>query len=80
MGKHTSNIAKASILVHLQYVHQAAASRRAGLPKQIATNLKIRAGALIIERNKQGLSPLTIEEQITRKLETEQRKRLQTRK
>jgi hypothetical protein len=40
MGKHASDVQKAAFLVHLQYVYQAEATRRAGLPKQTATDLK----------------------------------------
>jgi hypothetical protein len=67
MGKHASDIDKAAFLVHLQYVHQAEAARRAGLPKQTATDLKNRSVALQIERAEQGLPPPTLAEQIARK-------------
>ncbi len=67
MGKHASDIQKAAFLVHLQYIHQVEAARRAGLPKQTATDLKNGSAALQIEREEQGLPPPTLEEQITRK-------------
>jgi hypothetical protein len=48
IGKHASNINKKAFLVHLQYVHQAEAAKRARLPKQTATNLKNRSAELEI--------------------------------
>ena len=62
MGKHASDIQKAVFLTHLQYVHQAEAARRAGLPKQTATDLKNRVGALMIKHDEQGLPPPTLTE------------------
>jgi hypothetical protein len=50
MGKHASDLQKVAFLVHLEYVSQAEAARRAGLPKQTATDLKNRAAELEIER------------------------------
>jgi hypothetical protein len=67
MGKHASDIDKAAFLVHLQYVHQAEAARRAGLPKQTATDLKNRSAELEILHAEQGLPPPTLQEQIARK-------------
>ena len=67
MGKHASDVQKATFLVHLQYVHQAEAARRAGLPKQTAIDLKNRSAELQILHEEQGLPPPTIEEQIARK-------------
>lgn len=64
MGKHASDIDKAAFLVHLQYVHQAEAARRAKLTKQTANNIKSRADAIKKEHEEQGLPPPTLEEQI----------------
>jgi len=58
MSKHASDIDKAAFLVHLQYVHQAEAARRAGLPKQTATDLKNHSAALQIEHAEQEGIPL----------------------
>ena len=70
MGKHASDIDKAAFLIHLQYVHQAEAARRAELKKQTAIDLKNRSAALQIERAEQGLPPPTLTKQITRKPES----------
>jgi hypothetical protein len=67
MGKHASDIDKAAFLVHLQYVHQAEAARRAGLLKQTATNLKNRSAELEILHAEQGLPSPTLQEQIAQK-------------
>ena len=64
MSKHASDIDKAAFL---QYVHQAEAARRAGLKKQTASDLKIRAEIPKREHERQGLLPPTLEEQIARK-------------
>jgi len=48
MGKHASDLQKVAFLVHLEYMSQAEAARRAGLPKQTATDLKNRAAELEI--------------------------------
>ena len=57
MGKHASDIDKAAFLVHLQYVHQAEAARRAGIPKQTASDLQKRVAALKIQHEANGLPP-----------------------
>ena|ERR1700722_1205793 len=67
MGKHATNVQKAAFLVHLQYVHQAEAARRAELPKQTATDLKNRSAKLEILYEEQGLPPPTLDEQVARK-------------
>jgi hypothetical protein len=67
MGKHALDIDKAAFLVHLQHVYQAEAARRAGLKKQTANDLKLRADAVKTEHTEKGLPPLTLEEQISRK-------------
>jgi hypothetical protein len=67
IGKHASDIDKAAFLVHLQYVHQAEAARRAGLKKQTANDLKIHANALKAEHAEKGLPPPTLAEQVARK-------------
>lgn len=64
MGKHATDVQKAAFLVHLQYVHLAEAARRAGLPKQTATNLKNRSAELQILHAEQGLPPPTLDEQV----------------
>jgi hypothetical protein len=68
IGKHASDIDKATFLVHLQYIHQVEAARRVGLKKQTANDLKIRANALKVEHAKKGLPPPTLVEQVARKL------------
>jgi hypothetical protein len=40
MGKHATDVDKAIFLTHLLYVHQAKATRNAGLTKQTATDIK----------------------------------------
>jgi hypothetical protein len=40
MGKHATDINKAIFLTHLLYVHQAKATRRAGLAKSTTTDIK----------------------------------------
>ena len=75
-----SDIEKAAFLVHLQYVHQAEAARRAGLKKQTTNDLKIRADALKAEHAKKGLPPPTLVEQVARKQVVEQSQRSQTTK
>jgi hypothetical protein len=67
MGKHASDIDKVAFLVYLEYVHQAEAARRAGIPKQTATDLKNRAEELIIEHAENGLPLPTLAEKIARK-------------
>ena len=67
MGKHASDIDKAAFLVHLQYVHQAEAARRAGIPKQTACDLQKRAEALKKQHEADGLPPPTLAEQVARK-------------
>jgi hypothetical protein len=67
MGKHASDIDKVAFLVHLEYVHQAEAARRAGIPKQTATDLKNRAEELTIEHAENGLPLPTLAEKIARK-------------
>jgi len=67
MGKHASDIDKAAFLVHLQYVHHSEAARRAGIPKQTASDVKKRADALKATNETQGLPPPTIAEQVARK-------------
>ena len=67
MGKHASDIDKTAFLVHLQYVHQAEAARRAWLPKQTAIDLKNRSAALQIKHAEQGLPSPILAEQIARK-------------
>jgi hypothetical protein len=67
MGKHASDLQKVAFLVHLEYVSQAEAARRAGLPKQTATDLKNRAAQLEIEHAEAGLPPPTWEEKVARK-------------
>ena len=67
MGKHPSDAQKIEFLTHLQYVHQVEAARRAGLPKQTATDLKNRVAELEIKHAELGLPPPTIEEKIARK-------------
>ena len=67
MGKHASDIDKAAFLVHLQYVHQAEAARRAGLLQQTASRVQKRAEALKKQHEADGLPPPTLEEQVTRK-------------
>ena len=67
MGKHASDIDKAAFLVHLQYVHHSEAARKAGLPKQTASDVKKRAEALKATNKAQGLPPPTLEEQVARK-------------
>ena len=48
MGKHASNIDKAAFLVHLQYIYQAEATRRARLSSLTASDVKFRAGEVQI--------------------------------
>ena len=67
MGKHASDIDKAAFLVHLQYVHQAEAARRAGLSSSTASDIKFRAGEVQIQNAEQGLPPPTLAEQVARK-------------
>ena len=67
MGKHASDIDKVAFLVHLQYVHQSEAARKAGLPKQTASDVKKRAEALKAANEPQGLPPPTLAEQVARK-------------
>jgi hypothetical protein len=67
MGKHASDIDKAAFLVHLQYVHQLEAARKAGLPKQTASDIKKRAEALKATNKAQGLPLPTLAEQVARK-------------
>jgi hypothetical protein len=67
MGKHALDIDKAAFLVHLQYVHQAEAARRAGILKQTASDLQKRAEALKADHEAKGLPPPTLEEQVARK-------------
>ena len=65
---------KIEFLTHLQYVHQAEAARRTGLPKQTATDLKNRVTELEIKHAELELPPPTIEEKITRKKGTRPQK------
>jgi hypothetical protein len=67
MGKHASDIDKAAFLVHLQYVRQAEAARRAGLSSSTASDVKFRAGEVQIRHAEQGLPPPTLAEQVARK-------------
>jgi hypothetical protein len=67
MGKHASDIDKAAFLVHLQYVHQSEAARRAGLKQQTASDVQKRAEALKKQHKANGLPPPSLEEQVTRK-------------
>ena len=43
MGKHASDMNKAAFLVHLQYVHQDKAARRASLSPLTISDVKFRA-------------------------------------
>ena len=43
MGKYASNINKVTFLVHLQYIHQAKAAKRARLSSLTASDVKFRA-------------------------------------
>lgn len=67
MGKHASDEDKSAFLVHLQYVHYAEATRRAGLGSSTAFKVKDRAAEVEIEHAKKGLPPPTLREQIARK-------------
>ena len=67
MGKHASNINKAAFLVHLQYIYQAEAARRARLSSSTASNVKFRAREVQIRHIEQGLLPPTLIEQVARK-------------
>jgi hypothetical protein len=67
MGKHASNIDKAAFLVHLQYIHQSEAARRAGLPQQTASAVQKRAEAVKKQHEADELPPPTLKEQVARK-------------
>ena len=60
------DIDKAAFLVHLQYVHHSEAARRAGLPKQTASDVRKQAEALKATNKAQGLPPPTLAEQVAR--------------
>jgi hypothetical protein len=64
MGKHITDVDKAVFLTHLLYVHQAEAARRAGLPKQTATNIKNAAVNVQIRYHEEGLPEPSIQEQV----------------
>jgi len=64
MGKHATDVDKAIFLTHLLYVHQAKATRNAGLAKQTATDIKNAAADVQIRYAEQGLPPPTIQEQV----------------
>jgi hypothetical protein len=64
MGKHATDLNKAVFLIHLFYVHQAEAARRAELAKSIAINIKNAAADIQIRYDKKGFFLFTIQKQI----------------
>jgi hypothetical protein len=60
------DIDKAAFLVHLQYVYYSEAARRAGLPKQTASNVRKRAEALKATNKAQGLPLPRLAEQVAK--------------
>ena len=60
------DIDKAAFLVYLQYVYYSEAARRAGLPKQTASDVRKRAEALKATNKAQGLPLPTLAEQVAR--------------
>jgi len=62
MGKHATDVDKAIFLTLLLYVHQAEATRRAGLAKSTATDIKNAAANVQIRYAEKGLLLPTIQE------------------